>query len=191
VTLLNFRAENHPQQVAARGPRDDVDDRRTPPELFDPLHAEFRFTVDVACSTENAKLPKHFDYQADGLAQSWRGERVWCNPPFSYIPRWVDKAWHEMQLGCELIVMLVPANRCEQGWWQRNVEPFRDGRADHTGNRAGIRLTTRFIRGRTRFTRPDWIVPQKGDRPPFGCCLLTWDKSVSQLSERSPNEGQT
>ena len=29
---MSFVARNHPQQVAMRGPLDDVDDRRTPPD---------------------------------------------------------------------------------------------------------------------------------------------------------------
>jgi hypothetical protein len=37
----------------------------------------------------------------------------------------------------ELIVMLLPANRTEQGWWQKHIEPFRD--------RAMSRLTTEFL----------------------------------------------
>ncbi|AZS07323.1 methyltransferase [Gordonia phage Dorito] len=35
-------------------------------------------------------------------------------------------------------------------------------------------LSIRFLPGRMRFTRPDWTPGPKGDRPPFGCCLLIW-----------------
>jgi hypothetical protein len=37
------------------------------------------------------------------------------------------------------IVMLLPNNRMEQGWWQRLVEPFRD--------RVGSPLSTRKLAG--------------------------------------------
>lgn len=40
----------------------------------------------------------------------------------------------------------------------------------------GIRLTSRFLRGRARFAAPDAIVPHKGDRPPFGCVILIWER---------------
>jgi phage N-6-adenine-methyltransferase len=174
MSLLNFKAQNHPQQVDARGPRDDVDDRRTPDELWQPLHFAHRFTLDAAACAENAKVERFYDYQSNGLAQPWKGERVWCNPPFSYIRSWVEKAWREMADGCECVVMLVPANRCEQKWWQKDVEPFRDGNAPRL---SGVVLRTRFIAGRTRFSRPGWLTPQKGDRPPFGC-WLTWERAA-------------
>lgn len=62
------------------------------------------------------------------------------------------------------IVMLLPANRVEQKWWQEHVEPYRD--------RPDGRLRVRFLPGRMRFERPGAVVGPKGDRPPFGCCLL-------------------
>lgn len=161
MSLVGFKARNHPQQVANPA----VDDRQTPPEVFDPLHARFGFTLDAAASAHNAKLPRFYSIEHDGLAQPWAGERVWCNPPYSSIEPWVRKAAKECQ--AEVIVMLVPANRTEQGWWQRWVEPFRDGR-NHRGPR------TEFIAGRTRFIAHDADGIRPNERPPFGCVLLVW-----------------
>lgn len=74
---------------------------------------------------------------------------------------------HPQQTGKpELIVMLLPANRVEQAWWQDLVEPYRD-RPDED-------LRVEFLRGRMRFDRPGWVPGPKGDRPPFGCCLPIW-----------------
>jgi phage N-6-adenine-methyltransferase len=172
MSLIGFSAQNHPQQVANRRALDGVDDRRTPPEFWLPLHERHGFTVDAAASSENALLPRYWTRETDALQQSWRGERVWCNPPFSEVPVWVEKAWKAMRdEGAELVVMLLPANRTEQGWWQQHVEPFRDGDPVN-----GVTLRTRFLRGRVRFIRPDWEKPAKGDRPPFGVVLLTWDR---------------
>ena len=97
--------------------------------------------------------------------------RVWCNPPYSDCGAWVRKAWVEWRSedAPGLIVMLLPANRVEQGWWQDHVEPYRD--------RPGSPLRVEFLRGRMRFDRPGWTKPAKGDRPPFGCCLLIWSAS--------------
>lgn len=56
MTLLGHRAGNHPQQVATRGARDDVDDRRTPPDLLAECAAIAgvdRFTLDVAAVAAN------------------------------------------------------------------------------------------------------------------------------------------
>ena len=169
MSLVRFYAKNHPQQVTVRGADGHVDDRWTPPEVFDPLHARFGFTLDAAASEHNHKCPKYFTYEQNGLAQSWAGERVWVNPPYSDIRRWVEKAWAEVRGGCEVVVMLVPANRTEQRWWQDLIEPTRD---------KGRGLAVEFLPGRMRFKRPDWIPGPKGDRPPFGCCLLIFTRKA-------------
>lgn len=171
-------SRNHPAQVARRpgsprlldcfDPTDDIDDRRTPDRLFRELDAELHFTVDVAASSANAKCERFYDLAADGLAQDWGGDRVWCNPPFSALPEFTRKA--HLEVDAEVIVMLLPANRCEQEWWQRYVEPFRDGRS------LTRRLETRFISGRTDFTGPDGWRPS---RVPFGCVLCIWAKATS------------
>jgi phage N-6-adenine-methyltransferase len=162
MALVGFRAQNHVQQVRRRGPNSKVDDRATAPEVFDPLHERFGFTIDVAAQPHNAKLPRYFTPEDDGLVQSWCGERVWCNPPYSHIEPWVAKAHRS---NAELVVMLVPANRTEQGWWQRQVEPFRD---------RGPGLRTEFLSGRLRFIAHDATEIKPNERPPFGCVLLTW-----------------
>lgn len=161
VALTSFKARNHPQQVRRNGARPEVDERQTPPELFDPLNERFRFTVDACALPRNAKLERFWTPEGDGLAQSWAGERVWCNPPYSSIEPWLQKAW----LGAELVAMLVPANRTEQGWWQRQVEPYRDNGND---------LRVEFLKGRQRFIAFDGDTIKPNERPPFGVCLLIW-----------------
>lgn len=169
--LAGFRASNHPQQTTLRGARDDVDDRETAAENFAPLMDRFNFTLDVAAAKHNAKTKRFFTREDDGLRQSWSGERVWCNPPYSDCGAWVRKAWMEwIYSNAELIVMLLPANRTEQKWWQDHVEPFRDQGADRT-------FHVEFLRGRMRFIRPTATIGPKGDRPPFGCCLLIWQRN--------------
>lgn len=163
MSLVGFQAKNHRQQVGRSGARDDVDDRATDPALFAELHARFRFTVDVAA--HNARCARFYDRAADGLAQDWAGERVWCNPPYSAVGPWVSKAWAS-HTSAELVVMLLPANRTEQGWWQDQVEPYRD--------RPGSPLTVEFLRGRLRFVRAGRTSIGPNERPPFGCCLLVW-----------------
>lgn len=193
MTLIGFKGQNHPQQIARRGANPTVDERATSPEMFDPLNLRFAFTIDVAALPHNRKLPRYFappgptiwdcmwrsecppdcpcptseqfPVAVDGLAQSWAGERVWCNPPYSSIEAWVEKAWSET--AAELVVMLLPANRTEQGWWQRWVEPHRD---------AGGLLRVEFLRGRPRFICVGETEVLPNQRPPFGCCLLIWSR---------------
>src|SRR4051812_24333827 len=113
MTLVGFKAQNHRQQVTKRGAKPEVDNLETTPEMFAALHERFRFTIDVAALPHNAKLPRYFTPDEDGLAQSWAGERVWCNPPYSNIEPWARKA--RIDCDAELAVLLLPANRTEQG----------------------------------------------------------------------------
>lgn len=171
MSLAGFRASNHPQQTAKRGASDAVDDRGTDQAFFDATSARFGgFTLDVAAAPHNAKCERYYTVEDDGLTRPWDAVSVWCNPPYSDIRSWVEKAWAEWLTTSPLrprrIVMLLPANRVEQGWWQDLVEPYRD--------KPGSPLRVEFLRGRLRFDRPDWTPGPKGDRPPFGCCLLIW-----------------
>lgn len=184
MSLVGFQAGNHPQQIGRRGALAEVDDRGTDPAFFAALEARFGpFDLDVAAAEHNAKCPHWYGRAEDGLTQPWRGQ-VWCNPPYSDIGAWVAKAWeewhgsappgppreHYIQHACDgapyRIVMLLPANRTEQAWWQDLVEPhLRARRPD---------FTVEFLRGRMRFDRPGAVIGPKGDRPPFGCALLIW-----------------
>ncbi len=159
---MSFTARNHPQQIDRRGPLEHVDDRRTPPDLLaecltlaDLEHVD----LDAAATADNSVALR---YCHNGLIDRWSG-RVWCNPPYSACGAWVRKALEERHR-CERIVMLLPANRTEQQWWQKLVEP---GRRDGS-------LEVYFLAGRRRFDRPGWTKPAKGDRPPFGLCVLVW-----------------
>jgi len=172
VSLVNFYARNHPQQVTVRGADGHVDDRWTPDDLYARLDARFGFTLDAAASDVNHKCARYYTYETNGLAQPWEGI-VWCNPPYSDIRSWVSKAWGAMWVeGAWVVVMLVPANRTEQRWWQDFIEPVRD-----RGPIDGVSLRVEFLSGRLRFGRPGWIPGPKGDRPPFGCCLLIWTRT--------------
>ena len=167
MSLVGFKSSNHPQQVGKRGATE-RDNLGTDPALFAKLDERFGFTLDVAATAENAKCPEFFTLEDDGLEQMWDG-RVWCNPPYSQIGAWVQKAWHEWQqrAALDLIVMLLPANRPEQKWWQGWVEPHRD--------RPDSPLRTEFLAGRQRFVLPGAEKIGPNERPPFGCVLLIWE----------------
>ena len=165
--IVSFISRNHPQQVGRRGPLDEVDDRGTHPDEFGPLDARFGFTLDVAAAAHNAKCERYYARADDGLTQSWFTlGAVWCNPPYSEIGAWVAKAWAEWRLHHGVIVMLLPANRCEQRWWHEHVELHRD--------RPGSPLSVEFLPGRMRFIKPGQTDVGPNERPPFGCCLLIW-----------------
>ena len=81
----------------------------TPQWFCDEQNARFWFTLDVCASAENAKCARYFTEADDGLAQSWRGEVCWMNPPYGRtIGLWtrvvtcVQSAWHTEGTECGL-----------------------------------------------------------------------------------------
>lgn len=82
-----------------------------PPEVYDPLNAEFRFTFDPCPHP----LPAGFD----GLTREW-GTSNWVNPPFGSIERpgarkagptaWMRKAMLEKAKG-KLSVLVYPLDK--------------------------------------------------------------------------------
>ncbi|MBQ1430696.1 MAG: adenine methyltransferase, partial [Firmicutes bacterium] len=91
------------------------DEWETPDTLFESLNTIFNFTLDAASSDDNFKLPKHYTINDDGLSKSWEGERVFCNPPYSQVKKWVKKSYDERNKA-EVIVLLIPA-RTDTKWF--------------------------------------------------------------------------
>lgn len=46
----------------------------TPDDLYQILDSEFHFTLDAASTDENAKCPRHFTAEDNGLEQNWGGQ---------------------------------------------------------------------------------------------------------------------
>jgi hypothetical protein len=164
VTLLALEMESHLQ--VGRGSAGEKDERYTPRPLIEALHAEWGFTVDVAgCAAAPASqiIGRHWDITTDGLAQCWDGEVFWGNIPFSSVRPWIEKAWASRARG----IILIPANRTEQGFWQELIEPRRDTPSSP--------LRTQFLKGRTAFGTPEQPEGHAWkSSPPFGCVLLKW-----------------
>lgn len=93
------------------GPRQQ--DRRTPVTFFHKLDETRHFTMDGAATAENALLPK---FSAEGAELSWIGERVFCNPPWSNIPPFLEFAPL-----AEYACLLVPA-RVNAKWFHRALD---------------------------------------------------------------------
>jgi site-specific DNA-methyltransferase (adenine-specific) len=110
----------------------------TPPEVFDPLDAEFHFTLDPCATPQNAKCAKFFtEEDHNGLGQSWANERVFMNPPYGKaIYPWTRKAVNESQRHGALVVGLLPAST-DLAWCHDDVVA--------TG------AEVRYLRGRVRF----------------------------------------
>lgn len=106
----------------------------TPQALFKRLDKEFRFTLDVCALPENAKCPRFYTPEDDGLSKEWSGV-CWMNPPYGrQISKWVKKAYESVQGGCS-VVCLLPS-RTDTKWFQDYCLKSKD---------------IRFIRGRLKF----------------------------------------
>lgn len=152
------------------------DERFTTPAVLEEckkLAGVDTWDLDPAACEESHHALKWFSKADDGLKQDWWG-RVWLNPPYSDLAPWCEKSWHEVtrHRGAQLIAMLVPASRTEQTWWQKNVEPFRDGHDPAPVPLAT--LTTHFLKGRRGFGLPGAPLGQPDDRVPWGVVLLVW-----------------
>lgn len=109
------------------------DDWSTPQSLYDELHKEFGFDLDVCASKENAKCKKYISKKDDGLKVSWRGYKCWMNPPYGRdIGKWIKKA-AERESG--LTVALLPA-RTDTKYFHEYIY----GKAE-----------IRFLKGRLKF----------------------------------------
>lgn len=117
----------------------------TPQAFFDELNKEFDFTLDPCATPENAKCARFFTKEIDGLAQSWRGETVFCNPPYGRdLSKWVAKAHAEVVAGGgTTVVMLIPA-RTDTAYFH-----------DYIYQKHAIR----FIRGRLHFNESKSAAP--------------------------------
>lgn len=123
----------------------------TPASVFDPLDAEFGFTLDVCALPENTKCARYFSPDDDGLAQDWSGEICWMNPPYGRaISSWMEKA-HKASLNGAVVVCLVPA-RTDTKWWHEYAEKATE---------------RRFVRGRIVFEGAKWNAP-------FPCAIVVF-----------------
>ena len=91
-----------------------TDSRATPPELYAELDAEFRFDMDP-CPLDASALAGASLWGRDGLRLDWRARCVFCNPPYSDIGPWLEKAREP-----ELAVFLLPV-KSDLAWWHLHV----------------------------------------------------------------------
>ena len=121
----------------------------TPQDFFDELDKEFNFTLDPCATKETAKCKKFYTKEDDGLIQNWKGETVFCNPPYGRaIKDWVKKC-AEADIK---VVMLIPA-RTDTKYFHKYIY-----------NHAEIR----FIKGRLKFRTNG----EEKDAAPFPSMLV-------------------
>ena len=77
------------------------------------------FDLDVAASAENAKAPRYYTKEQNGLDLPWEDARVWCNPPFAKIIPWVMKAEEELELGTFWELFLLVPVSSSTAWFRK------------------------------------------------------------------------
>jgi site-specific DNA-methyltransferase (adenine-specific) len=115
----------------------------TPRGIYDQLNAEFGFNYD----------PCPLGGTVDGLASlfsQWNGKRVFCNPPYDNIRKFLERA-----MDASLAVYLIPA-RTDTRWFHDIVLP----------NCREIR----FIKGRLKFG-------ESKNSAPFPSMIVIFEKA--------------
>lgn len=109
----------------------------TPKDLFNEFDELFNFNLDAASTHENALCDDHFTIEENGLERSWKGKRVWCNPPYSNVEAWVDKALAETDVNVDTFVVMLLPSRTDTKWFHKLLYKHQ--------------VSVKFIRGRLRF----------------------------------------
>lgn len=110
-------AVNAPElRDATTTPADERDSWRTPPWLFRFLETRFgQFDVDLAADQHNALVSVWISREENALGLPWAPlVHGFCNPPYSDITPWVEKAIAEAANGFST-TMVLPTHR-NQRW---------------------------------------------------------------------------
>ncbi|MGJ5666079.1 phage N-6-adenine-methyltransferase [Morganella morganii] len=134
------------------------DSWQTPEWLFTALDLEFGFYLDAAASDINALCSRYLTEQDDALKSEWVSHgAIWCNPPYSNIRPWVEKAAEQSRMQNQPVVMLVPEDM-SVGWFLEALKAVDE-----------IRVITG---GRINFVNPVTGEEKKGNSK--GSMFLIW-----------------
>jgi phage N-6-adenine-methyltransferase len=157
------------------------DEWATPKWLFDHFDAEFHFTLDACAQPWNAKCARF--YTPHDHNPTWKGETVWCNPPYSDVSPWVWLAHLTAQRDGATWGCLVP-NAPDTHWWADHVE----------GKASEVRLLTRSVlpTGRVHFEKSDGWSGRAGFSSAFivyrpaPCVRHSYEIGSSSVIDTSP-----
>lgn len=88
----------------------------TPTWLYEYAESRFgKFDLDVCAAHDSFKCEPYYTIEDNSLVQPWR-QNNWCNPPYSNIQPWIEKAVLETDME-RTTVMLLPADFSTQ-WFK-------------------------------------------------------------------------
>ena len=140
-----------------------TDEWATPQSIFDKLDKKYNFTLDPCSTHSNAKCEKHYTIEEDGLSQSWAGESVFVNPPYSNISDWVRKAHYESTENGATVALLIPS-RTDTKYWHSYCMKAKE---------------IYFVEGRLKFGGP----AAAQNSAPFPSAVIVFDGS----SDKTPD----
>ncbi len=102
--------------------KQDKDDHRTPRDLFRGLDKLFGpFELDAAANDDNALCKDYFTMSRSAFNYPWEFPRVWLNPPYSKMAKWIKRVLDQLDEGhCEKVVMLIPVDT-SASWWGKYI----------------------------------------------------------------------
>lgn len=151
---MHYDNERLSTEHKSNTPINDRDLWQTPKQIFDALNLEFNFSCDVAADIDNSLCDFHYDYHDDALNQQWF-DNNWCNPPYSDVTPWINKAIEQLDCG-RTTVMLVPADTSVK-WFKLAYDSCNE---------------VRFISGRISFLNSATQKPVNGNNK--GSVLFIW-----------------
>ena len=94
----------------------------TPQDFFDLLNEQFKFDLDAAATTENAKCEKFYTKKDDALSiEKWDGKTIWLNCPYGRrIGEWIAKSREQSSKYSKTVVLLLPA-RTDTKWFHEYI----------------------------------------------------------------------
>ncbi len=172
-------------------------DWRTPPELYDPLHKDFGFQLDVAADDDNALCDEYLTEAEDGLTADWSTVVGACfmNPPYCRadstvdppidgiaLTPWIEKAWAESIKGATVVGVLPFSPQTM--WFRAYVyghEP-RVGGVLVEGFHAAMEV--RQLPYRVCFVDPD--TGEAGNNANSNTCIVIWKPNPGYVGTWQP-----
>ena len=145
----------------------DRDTWATPQYIFDWLNNIYNFNVDLCASAENYKYMNYFSKDFNALDRSWLSRDNartvgFCNPPYSDISPWIDKAISEAENGFTTVMLIETPNG------QKHYKQLFEKATSIT-----------FITGRLAFYNPHLKKHVSGNTR--GSCVVEFSKKYNDL----------
>lgn len=131
------------------------DNWATPDSFFQSLNTKYHFQLDACAESWSAKCLQYYTELDNGLIMPWK-TWTWCNPPYSRVADWLQKAHHEAVLGNSSVVLMFART---------------DTKAFHQWALSASEIV--FLKGRLRFIDP--ATKQPGMTAPSPSMLVVFD----------------